>query len=179
MERWTCPKCKREFGRKNQGHMCSRGLTVDEYFASANDWERPIFDTVSDHLQQLGDVIVDPVAMGIMFKNGPMLCELRAKNKWTAVGFFLRRRLTSARLSRKVTDYQGKYFHVVNIDDATMVDDELLGWLTEAYHVAGGDTEAAARAAAANGGDSTSDPNDSGPGDEAPMVPDDIEDPFA
>lgn len=91
-----------------------------------------------------------------------------------AVGFFLRRRLTSARLSRKVVDYQGKYFHVVNVNDASIVDDELLEWLTEAFHVAGGDTEAAARIAAANGGSDTSETVD-----ETSMVPDDIEDPFA
>ncbi len=170
MERWTCPKCSREFGKTNQGHMCNPGLTVAEYFATANDWERPIFDKVAEHLQGLGDVIVDPLAIGILFKNGPMLCELRAKKKWTALGFFLRRRLTSNKLSRKVADYQGKFFHVINVDDPADIDDEILAWLTEAYHIAGGNLEAAARAA---------DPASSAADDDQPMVPDDIDDPFS
>lgn len=152
--------------------MCSPGMTLDEYFATASEWERPIFDKVSAHLEGLGDVIIDPIAMGIMFKNGPMLCELRAMKKWTAVGFFLRRRLTSGRLSRKVVDYQGKFFHVINVSEPDKIDDELLTWLTEAFHVAGGDNEAAARAAA-NGG------NGAQHHDDTTMVPDDIDDPFA
>ncbi|MEM9615353.1 MAG: DUF5655 domain-containing protein [Actinomycetota bacterium] len=138
MERWRCPKCDREFGRRNQGHMCNPGLTLEEYFATAKPWEEPIFQVVSDHLHTLGDLIVDPLQMGIMFKNGPMLCELRAKTKWTALGFSLRRKLDSGRLSRKVVDYKSKYFHVINLTSPDEIDDEILGWLTEAYHVAGG-----------------------------------------
>lgn len=138
--------------------MCNPGLSLDEYFETAQPWERPIFDVVSTHLTGLGEVIVDPIAMGIMFKNGPMLCELRAKTKWTALGFSLRRRLESGRLSRKVVDYNnGKYFHVINLTDASLIDDEILGWLTEAYHVAGG----------------TEPPNAPETGDG--MVPDDID----
>ena len=161
MERWTCPDCGREFGRKNQGHMCSPGMTIDEYFAQAQPFERPIFEVVNAHIQSLGEVIVDPIAMGIMFKNGPMLCELRTKTKWVALGFNLRRKLESDRLSRKVVDYKSKYFHVINITDSDEIDDEILDWLTEAYHTAGGATPSVA---AAGGTD--------------PMVPDDIEDPF-
>ena len=138
MERWRCPSCKREFGRKNQGHMCSPGLTLEQYFEAAKPWERPIYDVVSTHLLSLGDVIIDPLAMGIRFKNGPMLCELRAKSKWTALGFSLRRKLSSSKLSRKVVDYGPKAFHVINISHADEIDEEILSWLTEAWHVAGG-----------------------------------------
>ena len=128
MERWTCPHCDRDFGRVNQGHMCSPGMTLDEYFADAKPWEQPIYEVVANHLTGLGDVIIDPIAMGIMFKNGPMLCELRAKTRWTALGFSLRRKLESGRLSRKVVDYNnGKFFHVINVDDASGA--ELAGML--------------------------------------------------
>ena len=58
--------------------------------------------------------------------------------KWTALGFNLRRRLESGRLSRKVVDHNGKFWHIINIDDAAQIDDEILEWLTEAYLVAGG-----------------------------------------
>ncbi len=140
--------------------MCQRGLSVDEYFADAKPWERPIFDHVREHIDSLGDVIVDPIEIGVLFKNGPMLCELRAKTKWTALGFSLGRRLTSDRLSRKVIDHGGKWFHVINVTEPDQIDDEILEWITEAYHFAGG-TQPSSRA------------------DDTPsegMVPDDIDD---
>jgi hypothetical protein len=160
MDRWTCPNCEREFGRRNQGHMCNPGMTVDQYFAQAKPFERPIFEVVNAHLHQLGGLIVDPIGIGVLFKNGPMLCELRAMSKWVALGFSLRRRLESDRLSRKVIDYKSKYFHVINVSAPTEIDDEILEWLTEAYYTAGG----AAQPEGASGLD--------------PMVPDDIDDPF-
>lgn len=143
--------------------MCNPGLGIEEYFAGAEPWERPIFDIVADHLRSEGDVIIDPIAIGILFKNGPMLCELRAMKRWTALGFYLGRRLTSGRLSRKVVDNGTKYFHVINIDDPDQLDSQVLGWLTEAYHFAGGTLNGGG--AGGNGGD--------------PMVPDDVDDPFA
>ncbi len=165
MDRWTCPDCHREFGRRGQSHFCSPGLGVDEYFAAAQPWERPIFEAVAAHLRNLGDVIIDPIAIGVLFKNGPMLCELRAMKKWTALGFHLGRRLVSDRLSRKVVDNGTRFFHVINLDAAEQVDEEVLGWLTEAYHFAGGTLSAVAEG---------SDPSRGSD----PMVPDDIDDPF-
>ena len=47
MERWTCPKCKRVFGKKNQSHLtCEEAATLDDYFAVARPFEKPIFDAV-------------------------------------------------------------------------------------------------------------------------------------
>ena len=165
MDRWTCPDCRREFGRRGQSHMCSPGLGVDEYFASAQPWERPVFDVVAAHLESLGDVIIDPIAMGILFKNGPTFCHLRAMKRWTALGFRLDRKLVSNRLSRKVAEYGTTFFHVINVDSADEIDDEVLGWLTEAYHVAGGTL------------DTLELPPEPGVGSD-PMVPDDVDDPF-
>ena len=157
MQKWTCPKCKREFGKLRQSHTCERGMSLDQYFATAQSWERPIFDVVSMHIRKQGDVIIDPIAIGVLLKNGPMFAELRSMKKWTAVGFYLGRKLTSSKLSRKVIDHNGKYMHYINVDDSNQIDDEVLDWLTEAYHFAGGTSP------------KTSDGSD-------PMVPDDVDD---
>lgn len=135
--------------------MCRPGLTLEEYFAGARPEAKPIFDVINQHLETLdGDLIVDPLSKKILFKNGPTICILDSMTKWVALGFTLRRKLSSPRLSRKVTDYQGKYYHVVNLTDAEQVDDELLEWLTEAFYQ-----------------------EDEPSGDGAdPMVPDDIDD---
>ena len=140
MERWTCPKCKRVFARKNQSHLvCEEALSLEEYFSQAKPWEQSIFAVIETHVSKhVGEMIVDPLPIGILLKNGPMFAELRAKTKWTAIGIHLPRKLESGRLSRKVVDYGKKHFHVINADSADVVDDELLEWLTEAYHFAGG-----------------------------------------
>lgn len=114
--------------------MCAPGLTLDEFFAAARPEAEPIFRAINDHLITLdGDLIVDPLAKKILFKNGPTFAILETMTKWVALGLTLRRRLESGRLSRKVVDYGGKYHHVLNLTSAEQVDDELLGWLEEAF----------------------------------------------
>ncbi len=116
--------------------MCAPGLTLDAFFADGHERERPIFDAVFAHLDQLGPVAVDPVQVGILFKNGPVFAELRPMKKWVAVTFLLPIKLDHSRLSRKVVRTGGngsRFYHVVNVGDASEIDEVLLDWLTEAY----------------------------------------------
>ncbi len=153
---WTCPDCKRSFGAKGRNHMCQPGLTLEEHFAAARPEAAPIFEVINAHLETLdGDLIVDPLSKKILFKNGPTIAILESMTKWVALGFTLRRRVVSTRFSRKVIDYQGKFYHVVNLTSAAQVDDELLEWLSEAFHKGDGPSVGA-----------------------DPMVPDDIDDEF-
>jgi len=162
MERWTCPNCNRVFGKKNQSHLtCEPAVSLEEYFEVARPFEKPIFEAVNVHLQTLDDVIIDPLGIGILLKNGPMFAELRPKTKWVALGFSLPRKLKSGRLSRKVSEYGRKYFHVINVDDPVMIDQEVCEWLTEAYHLAGGTLSNGRAGDQSVGGDG--------------MVPDDID----
>ena len=144
--------------------MCRPGTTVEEFLDGAPPGSDEIVERVVAHLRSVdaeigGDLIVDPLDAKILFKHGPTFAILDRKTKWIAVGFSLRRRLESARLSRKVSDYGNKFFHVVNVTSVDQLDDELLAWLTEAY---GHGVEPPGDAMSAASGDD-------------PMVPDDID----
>ena len=139
MAKWTCPDCKRSFGAVGRNHMCSPGLTVKQFLADAPSFVAPVFRAVNDHLRSVdddsgGDLIVDPIPGKVLFKNGPTFCVLDVKSKWVAVGFSLRRSLETGRLSRRTTEYGDRCYHVINVDDPELIDDEFRDWLTEAYH---------------------------------------------
>jgi hypothetical protein len=138
---------------------------MDEFLDSALAVARPVVETIVARLRAVDRddlLIVDPVDSAVLLKSGSTFAVLRPMKRWVAVGFSLRRKLESARLSRKVVDHGSRYHHVVNIDDAADIDDELLAWLVEAFL-----GEVPAPVAAAGDGPA-------GPGD--PMVPDDIDD---
>jgi hypothetical protein len=130
---WTCPACGRSFRRTRQGHECAPALTLDEYFATGPDWERPIFEAVLAHVESLGQITVEPVSVGIFLKSNGSLFELRPKTKWVSLSFPLSRRLVSSRLGRKAIPSGQRYFHFVNLTSPADVDDELRGWLTESF----------------------------------------------
>lgn len=131
---WTCPECQRRFGKKSQSHECAPALSIDEYFESGPEFERPIFEKIRDHLQTIDpDIWFEPVQVGIFFKRRSTFLSLRTMTKWIAVCFDLDRKLTSTRLSRKVQEHSGRYYHVVNVSDVSKIDVQLLDWLSEAY----------------------------------------------
>jgi Domain of unknown function (DUF5655) len=159
---WRCPECRREFGAVGRNHMCTPGVSVEEFLDGAPAFVEPVFRRVHAHLASIDDggLIVDPLEKKVLFKNGPTFCIVDVKTKWLAIGFTLRRKLDSGRLSRKTTEFGGKFFHVVNVAEPDLIDDEFESWLTEAFHHG---TEQVGLPGAASGSNHD------------PMIPDDID----
>src|SRR3954466_13866479 len=131
MAEWTCPDCGRLFAKVRQGHACSPGMSVEEYFSTGPPWERPIYERVMAHVSKLGPVHADAVQVGIFLKNPRKFAELRPMTKWVAFSFSLAGRASPPTITRKVNEYNGRYWHVSNVGDASQVDDALLDLLTE------------------------------------------------
>ncbi|HEX2850713.1 MAG TPA: DUF5655 domain-containing protein, partial [Acidimicrobiales bacterium] len=130
---WTCPDCGRRFARASQSHECAPAMTLEEYFSTGPPHERPVFDAVMQHLATVGPVHVEPVSVGIFLKRSRTFAELRPMQRWVALSFSLRRRVSHPTITRKVMEWSGRYYHVANIREAGDVDDRIRGWLTEAY----------------------------------------------
>jgi hypothetical protein len=103
-------------------------MTLDEYFSTGPERERLIFEAVMAHLDVLGEVYVEPVSVGIFIKRGRSFVELRPMVRWVAMSFPVSRRIDHPRIAR----HMGKY-HVVNLRGPEDVDDQVRGWLTEAW----------------------------------------------
>lgn len=116
-----------------QGHECAPALTLEEYFSTGPPHERPIFDAVMAHISTLDDVHVEPVSVGIFFKGTHTFAQLRPLDRWVALSFSLRRTVQHPTITRKVNQYSGRYYHVANLRSPDDLDDDLRGWITEAY----------------------------------------------
>jgi hypothetical protein len=79
MARWTCPDCEREFGARNQAHVCSPGISVDELLGRHPDWVGEIYEAVMEPLRGLGPVHEDAVNVGIFLKSDRKLAEFRPR----------------------------------------------------------------------------------------------------
>jgi Domain of unknown function (DUF5655) len=129
---WTCPACGREFGNK-QSHVCAPALSPDAYFMSRPPYEREIFESVREHLESLGPVIVEPVSVGILFKRRRTFVELRPMARWVHLSFGLNYRRAHPRITRTTPGQGGRTYHGVRITGPADVDDEIRAWLTESY----------------------------------------------
>ncbi len=133
MPAWTCPKCERQFRRSGQSHECAPAMTLEEYFSTGPERERPIFEGVMAHLRHVGPVHVEPVSVGIFLKRSGTFAELRPMKNWEALSFSLPRPARHKLIKRKLVQYHGRYFHVANVPGPDDLDEVLLALLTEAY----------------------------------------------
>ncbi len=130
---WTCPDCGRLFGRARQHHDCAPGLTVEEYFSTGPAHERPVYEAVLAHIEQLGPVHADVVAVGIFLKNPVKFVELRPAQRWVSVSFMLDRRASHRAIVRKVLEVGAAYWHIANVRSPDDLDGPLRDLLSEAY----------------------------------------------
>jgi Domain of unknown function (DUF5655) len=108
-------------------------MSLEEYFSTGPDHERPIFEAVLNHVSTLGAVHVEPVSVGIFLKRAQTFAQLRPKDSWVALSFSLPYKVQHERITRKVVEYHGRYHHVANLRSAEDLDERLRAWLTEAY----------------------------------------------
>ncbi len=134
MTRWVCPDCGRTFGRTRQGHECAPAMSMEEYLATAPPHEGPVVEALLPHLTALGDdVVIEPVSVGVLVKRRRTFAELRPMVRWESVSFGLDRDLNRARISRRQKGSSGMRWYGVNVRTPDEVDDELRGWIAEAY----------------------------------------------
>ena len=137
MTRWSCPECEREFGRARQAHFCLPGCTVDETFAGWPGYQRAAYDLLVEHLRGLGPVHEDAVKVGVFLLRERKLAEVRPMARSLSVAVVLPRRLDHPRVGRRFPMSGGRVMNVVKLTSVDDVDDEVLDWLAEAYHLAG------------------------------------------
>lgn len=136
MPLWTCPKCRRRFGRTGQSHECAPAMTLAEYFATGPARERPVVEAVLAHLGSLGPLHVEPVSVGVLLKRDVTFAELRPMVRWIALWFALPRVVDHPRIARRVGASASRTFHVVNLREPADLDETVRGWLAESYHAA-------------------------------------------
>jgi hypothetical protein len=108
-------------------------MTLDEYFSTGPPHERPVFDAVMEHLAAVGPVHVEPVSVGILLKRSRSFAELRPMQRWVALWLSLPRPVRHRTITRRVFEHHGRYIHVANLHGPDELDDDLRGYLTEAY----------------------------------------------
>lgn len=78
-------------------------------------------------------MVVEPVSVGIFLKRAGKFAELRPMQRWVALSFSLPRQVRHRLIVRKPIEYGGVYYHVVNVAQPDDLDDDVVGWLIEAY----------------------------------------------
>ena len=133
MARWTCPNCEREFGARNQAHVCSPGISVDELLSRHPDWVAEVYEAVVEPLRALGPVHEDAVNVGVFLKSDRTIAQFRPLVRSAQLWLFLPDRREDPRVSRIETTGVGRFVHLIKLTSPDDVDAQVRSWLAEAY----------------------------------------------
>jgi uncharacterized C2H2 Zn-finger protein len=129
---WTCPKCGRQFKNKNQWHSCVT-ISVDDHFKGKPNRLRATFDRLFKELKRFGNVRIDAVKSGINLARDSHFAMAFIKNEWINLDFDVKRELHSPRFEKVFRVYNDNFSYRVRLREPSDVDEEVLGWLKEAY----------------------------------------------
>lgn len=133
MARWTCPDCEREFGARNQAHVCSPGISVDELLSRHPDWVTEIYEAVMEPLRVLGPVHEDAVNVGVFLKSDRKLAEFRPRVRSVLLHIVLPTVREDPRVMRVMAGAPDRHYHSIKLTSPDDVDDQVRSWLAEAY----------------------------------------------
>lgn len=131
---WECPGCGRRFANRNQSHACRRH-DLEHHFAGKPAEVRALYDAFVAAVQALGPVIVLPEKTRIAFQVRMSFAQVTPRRQWLDGHVVLARRLESPRFRSVQTFSPRNHLHVFRIASPAEIDDELRGWLAEAYAV--------------------------------------------
>ena len=133
MPRWTCPRCDRSFGRRNQSHGCEPAITPAAYFRDRPPEQRLTYEAIASHLREDGPVEIEALGIGMRFKRATTFAELRGKRDKMALWFMLSRGIEDPRIKKRVQASTNRVVHFVDLHSADEVDEQIKQWMSEAY----------------------------------------------
>lgn len=131
---WTCPDCGQSFVTRNMNHSCAVH-SLDEPYRGKPPEIRQLFDVVRQTVEAMGPVTLVPYWNRMAFMVRVRFAGAKPANKWLDVDFWLTRRIESPRFRKVETLTPYTHIYTVRVSNQADVDDELAGWLREAYEV--------------------------------------------
>lgn len=123
--------------------MAGTEITLDEYFADREPDARPLFEAVRAAIEPIGPVQIRATKSQVAFRRRIGFAwvwipgqYLRSETAPLVLTIDLHRRDPSPRWKQIVEPYPGRFTHHLELFSAAQIDDEVLGWLREAWEQA-------------------------------------------
>ena len=132
---WRCPRCGRSFASTNQTHTCAELGSVDSHFAGADPGVREVFDAIVASTSALGPFDILPEKTRIAFHARMSFAAFSVRRHFLDGHVVLARQLSLPRFRRVEVYSRSNVLHAFRLARPEEVDDEVKGWLAEAYDV--------------------------------------------
>jgi hypothetical protein len=131
---WRCPRCGAGFVTENLWHSCEVH-TIEEHFARSEPHVAETYRAYEDAVRSIGPIEVIPQKTRVAFMVRMRFAGCQFRRRWLQAGFIAKRPIESPRIFKSERYGPRTWGHYVRLRSPADVDDELVGWLREAYAV--------------------------------------------
>lgn len=132
---WICPNCGRPFSNRYQPHACGQHV-VRKFLEGHSPKAVALYRRFSQIVRACGPALVVPTKTRIGFQSHGVFASI---DSLTAHGMtahvILPRRLGTPRFTRIEARSPATFLHHFHVGSVDELDDEVAGWLREAYRV--------------------------------------------
>ncbi len=134
-ELWTCPRCGAKLVTPNMWHSCGP-WTVEQFLVGKGPRARVLFDRFVEMARRCGPVTLQPVKTRVALMVRVRFAGVqRVSERGMTVSFWLKKRIESLRFRRVELIPPNNWLYTLRITALEELDDEVQGWLCEAYRV--------------------------------------------
>lgn len=108
-------------------------FTVKNHFEGKDPVVRKIYDQLTKSLKKFGPISEDPKKTSIHLVNATALAGVATRKAHLVLTIKSDRKLNSPRIHKMEQTSAKRFHHEVKLTSPAEVDDELIGWLQEAY----------------------------------------------
>ena len=131
---WQCPKCRRRFANRNQQHACGRH-TLAAYLKGKDPTMVALYEELAALIRKCGPLTLEATKSRIQFKVRMTFASLDIKKRWLDVGLIFAKRVEHPRFTGIWSVSPRNHLHTLRIASADDLNDQLAGWLRQAYAV--------------------------------------------
>ncbi len=134
MNFWKCPKCEREFSKRNQWHSCVL-ISINEHFEGKAPLLKKIYNVLQKEVVKFGYIRIDSVKTSINIGGKSHFLSLFVLKESLKIDFILKRRIQNPRFTRVRGPTSHYFTYTLKLKDLTDINDELISWLRESYNL--------------------------------------------
>jgi Domain of unknown function (DUF5655) len=132
---WTCPKCGQRFVTRDMWHSCVR-MTVRDHVRGKPKEVVDLYRRFARMIRDLGPgVRTVPVKTGIGFMVRVRFAGVTLQMGGLRASFWLKRRIESPRFAKVEFIPPGNFIYSFHIRSPDDLDDEVRGWMSQAYRI--------------------------------------------
>ena len=129
---WQCPKCKREFSKKNQSHSCVV-YPIEKHFQN-KDYSKKLFKELVNQIEKnIGGVKIESLPCCIHLVSRYTFSGVWLLKDRVRLDFRVPYNIESKRIINKEELSINRKLYYLEIVEEKDIDDELLGWIRDSY----------------------------------------------